>query len=240
MSKKFWVGGCLGCLLVILLTVGLLGGLAYWGVNEAQSLVANIEASEKAINDLKTDFPWTPQTLEAPLDPLRYSHYVAARGQIATVVAKYPSMAAMLTAARTGTKPNLSAMQILSVVGEAPKALLDVTYALRAEGMSMEEFAHYSRLTLMTIKADADDGDAAMAKVWDDLMKSAANVDSTLAQSNSNNPPPSIEAFLADIDQGQLPEETKVEVREQMTTILQDPSLFLLESLLVLFNTRGF
>lgn len=240
MSKKIWIGGCVGCLLVVLLTGAIMAGLAFWGVSKIQGLAQSFESATASVNNLRSDFPFVAKTVDEPLDVMRYQHYLDAREGLDGVIAKHPNLNAIFTALRGGQQPNISGMQVFSLIGEMPKALEDAANVLRVEGMSFDEFAYYSRLTLTTIKGAAEEGDSRYSPLWDKVSTAADELDAAMAKNQNDPNAPKIEVtpLLEALDASELPEETKTVIRERLDTLEDDPTMLVIETLIILLTNQ--
>lgn len=241
MSKKLWIGGCLGCLFVILLVGGIVGGLGYWGFSKAQGLVQGIKDAEASVTQLRVDFPFTAPALDDPLNPMAYQHYLDARAGLGGVIAKHPTLNSVFTSLAAGQAPSVQGMQVFTLMGELPKAVQDAANVMRGEGISFQEFAHYSRLTLMTIKDGADNGDAQLSPLWDKVTTAADELDTSLAEmkdNTTNQPLIQVAPYIESIDASELPEETKAQIRAQLATLKDDPALLVLEAALAMVTSQ--
>lgn len=240
MKKKILLGGCIGCLLVVLLTGAILAGLAFWGVSKLQGIGKSFEAAATSVNTLRSDFPFAAKTVDEPLDAARYQSYLDARAALDGVIAKYPNLNTVFTALRAGQTPDIGAMQIFALVGEIPKALEDAAKAMRDESMSFDEFSYYSRLTLTTIKGAAEEGDARYSGVWDKISTAATELDAAMAknQNDPNAPKLEVTPLLEALDASELPEETKITIRERLDSLEDDPTMLVIETLIILLTNQ--
>jgi len=170
----------IGCLIILVLIVGLTIGVGWYLFVKARDFVGSYEGSFAQIQQVDEDFPWSPPAAEAPLNPQRFDQYLQVRSTIHDRLMRVRLFSELARAAEQETQANITSFQVMSVITEIPGILRDTVDAYRQQEMSFREFRYYSLESLRAIRAGAEAGDPEMQQLWEKLRGMATFMDRQL------------------------------------------------------------
>lgn len=178
----------IGCGVVFLLFIVVVGGLTVWGVSKANQWAKTVEAAGKKMETIRAQYPFT-EPADATLDPERTAAYFKARNAIMAAVAQEQGMKDFLAAVNTpqGQQPqsvNPFGM-VFGMMGAIPR-LIDVAAAeFENAKMGPDEFQYHTRVVYLTLAQAEIDGKGGAA-----IDAIISDIDAGMAKMNKNGQSP--------------------------------------------------
>ncbi len=222
----------IGCLIFVVLLIGLVAGLGWYGYTKLRGFAAGYEQAFVQMQQMDQDFPWTQPATGTALDPARFNRYLSVRTRINDRLMGVSLFSELAKAAEEDRQANITAMQVLGLVTEVPNVVKDTVGAFREQQMGFREFGHISFESLRAIRAGAEAQDPEMATLWEKLRGMATAMD-TVLNSQGNSSSVDISGSFDALSAVDVSPQTVALVRGKLPEFQNSPSRYVVELIFV-------
>ena len=222
----------IGCLIFIVLIIGLTIGVGWYLYSKASSFVQGYEQAIAQVQQIDQDFPWNPPPPGTGLAPARFNQYMLVRDRINDRLMQVSLFSELAESAEEERQANITAFQLMGVFTEIPGVLQDSVAAFREQSMSFREFGYHSQETLRAIRTGAQAGDPEMAELWEKLRGMSQFMEGQLSD-DGDTADMDISGTIENLPEGEAPPETVALVRARLTEFKDSPARYLVELLFV-------